>query len=317
QEARALLRPPAATADTTVNDSRKTQATTTTPTDPRQAERDTFYAGESYQQLRQRYAVSIETTTIAGVTVEVFTPQKGIAPENQHRVLINFHGGSFQTGSRTASHSESIPIAALGNIKVISVDYRLYPEHQYPAATDDAFAVYSALLQHHRPEQIGLFGSSAGAQLITQLLARCQQHKQPLPAAIALIAEGATQHNIGDSIAMAGAIICAKTDLPLQDIIQMPYFDQADQNDPAVCPALSDKIMAAFPPTLLASSTRDLWLSPVVATHRQLLRLGVTAELHIWEGLEHCFHYHPLLPESLELHRQVVQFFQGYVVGEL
>ncbi|ARN73810.1 alpha/beta hydrolase [Oceanicoccus sagamiensis] len=67
--------------------------------------------------------------------------------------------------------------------------------------------------------------------------------------------------------------------------------------------------MSAFPPSLLISSTRDYLLSSVVATHRQLTRLGVEADLHIWEGLDHVFHYNPALPDARELHQLIVQFF--------
>lgn len=279
----------------------------------RQTERETLYASENYQTLRQRYPVDIKTTTLANIPVEIFTPAEGIAPENQHNILINFHGGSFQTGSRTCSQLESIPMAALGKIKVISVDYRLYPEHHYPAATDDAQAVYQHLFQHHRPENIALFGSSAGAQLIAQLLVRLQDQDLPPPAAVAMIAEGATQHNVGDSITHNGQPIAERAGLRLEEIIAMPYFEQADQNDPRLCPSLSDALMAKFPPTLLASSSRDIWLSPVINTHRQLHRLGVKTELHIWDGLEHCFHYDPKLPASRELHEAVLGFLLGRI----
>ena len=281
--------------------------------DPRETERQIFYSSEEYHQLRARYDVQIETTTLAGVVVEIFSPAEGIPEEHRDTVLVNFHGGSFQTGSRTASHSESIPVAALSKRKVISVDYRMYPEHHYPAATEDAIAVYRALLKDYAPEKIAWFGSSAGAQLVAQLVARVQKEQAPMPAAIALLAEGATQHNLGDSIAMAGSIFTVKYGTELADVLAMPYFDHADQHDPQLCPALSDDLMAAFPPTLLASSTRDLWLSPVVATHRQLHRLGVETELHIWEGLEHCFHYDSELPESVELHGCVVAYFERYL----
>lgn len=71
--------------------------------------------------------------------------------------------------------------------------------------------------------------------------------------------------------------------------------------------------MSQFLSSFLAPSTRDIWLSPFVATHRQLIRLGIPAELHIWEGLEHCFHYNIELPEANELHRATVQFFELYL----
>ena len=104
-----------------------------TPTQEQQ--REAFYKTDAYQRLRTRYPVEIKLETLGGVDVEVITPAAGVSDENKDRVIINFHGGSFQSGSRISSHQESIPIAALGRIKVVSVDYRMYPEHTYPAAS--------------------------------------------------------------------------------------------------------------------------------------------------------------------------------------
>lgn len=276
--------------------------------DFRQVERERFYSSDEYQDLLRTYDVRIETSTIAGTVVEIFSPTGGVSEENNNKIAVNFHGGSFQSGSRTASHLESIPVAALGKIIVISVDYRLYPEYRHPAATDDAEAVYTSLLESYSSTDIALFGSSSGAQLIAQLMVRLHLKNLPRPAAIAMLAEGATQHNVGDSIAMAGNLMAAKMGVKLDELIAMPYFEHADQNDPTLCPMLSDTFMAAFPPTLLASSSRDIWLSPVIATHRQLQRLGVEAELQLWEGLEHCFHYNHKLPEAKELHQLMLRF---------
>ena len=83
KEARALMRRRVAPAETALKSSSKTHGTNIMATDPRQAERDTFYASEQYQQLRQRYPVSIETTTIADVTVEIFTPLGGVSQKTK------------------------------------------------------------------------------------------------------------------------------------------------------------------------------------------------------------------------------------------
>ena len=278
----------------------------------REEQREQFYQSKNYQHLISRYKANIELTKIAGVTVEVITPSDGVSEENFGRVLINFHGGSFQAGSQTLSQSESIPIATLGKIKVISVDYRMYPEHRSPAALDDAQAVYQALLQDYSPECIGVFGSSSGAQLTAQLIYRLQVQKLPLPAAVAMIAEAATRLE-GDSIAFSSVIYKAQCGLELADALDMGYFENVTPDDPSVYPALSDESMAAFPPSFLASSTRDICLSPVVATHRKLVQAGVEAELQLWEGLDHCFHYNPELPESEELHRNMLAFFERYL----
>ena len=273
-----------------------------------QEQRQQFYDGHEYQTLIKQHQVDIEERHINGVFTETFTPQDGVSAENCSRVLINLHGGSFSAGSRTLSRMESIPVAARGKIKVVSVDYRRAPEHCFPAATDDAFAVYHALLQDYQPQSIGLLGSSAGAILSGQLLVRLQENNLPLPGAVALLAGGAAKHT-GDSLAFQSPIFNATAGLDLANTLKMAYFKDVDFNNPQVIPAMSDVFMSAFPPTLLATSTRDFRMSPVVATHAQLTRLGVDAQLHVFEGLEHCFHYNPELPETAELHAMTVRFF--------
>lgn len=277
-------------------------------------EHERFYQGSVYAELKKRYAVSMEVKELNGVLVEVFTPQDGVAPEHKYQLLINLHGGGFCGGSRTNSHLESIPVAALGKITVLSVDYRMAPAHRYPAATDDVEVVYRALLADYAPENIGFYGASSGAQLTAKTMVRLQEKGLPLPAAIGMIAGAATRVE-GDSLAWAAAIIQASLGYDLHGF-KRTYFEGADLSDPRVTPSLSDHFMANFPPSLLASSTRDYLLSSVISTHRQLCRLGVVADLHVWEGLEHVFHYNPALPETDELHRTVVSFFKKHLGGK-
>src|SRR5262249_37930025 len=104
-----------------------------------------FYGTSYYKKLRVDYPVKMTEQRIGGVLTEVFVPVEGIAPANQDRVLINLHGGGFVGGSRIDSHLESVPIAALGRIKVVSIDYRLGPEFSFPAASEDVAAVYRDL----------------------------------------------------------------------------------------------------------------------------------------------------------------------------
>lgn len=264
--------------------------------------REKFYQSERYKKLRARYAVDVVGELIGGVYTETITPSAGVSGGNAQRVLINLHGGSFEFGSRTNSVLEAIPGAALGKIKVVSVDYRMYPEHCFPAATDDVLAVYQALRKTYPAENIGIFGTSSGAQLTTQLLYRLIEMNEPLPAAVAMIAEGATKLE-GDSIGMTAPLFKAQTGMNLDEALIEPYFEHASQDDPCVNPALNESALAQFPPSFMASSARDLCMSAVIATHRKLLQQGVEAELNIWEGLDNFFHANIDLPETEELHR--------------
>ncbi len=275
----------------------------------RQQQAEIFYTSPIYRKLNKRYVVTVESETIEGVYTEIFTPSRGTSPNNQQRILINLHGGGFTGGSRTNSHLESIPIAAEGGFQVVSIDYRMAPEHRFPAASDDVVNVYKALLQNYKPENIGIYGSSAGGILTAQSIAQLQAKGLPLPGAVGMFCGAAYFWSDGDS----GHIGPMLVSYPIPGLEEAPYFKGTDPDDPQVFPGKSVDVLAGFPPSLLIASTRDFALSGVVHTHTQLIKLGVHADLHIWEGLEHTFLYNAELPESREAYRVIVDFFNKHL----
>lgn len=109
-------------------------------------------------EMRCHFRTSVRHETIGGVGVDSVVPESGVAPGNTARVLINVHGGAFMWGAGSGALVEAIPVAATMRVRVVTVDYRLAPEHRYPAASEDVTAVYRALLKHYRPETIGIYG---------------------------------------------------------------------------------------------------------------------------------------------------------------
>jgi epsilon-lactone hydrolase len=264
---------------------------------------------EIIRQHKRRYSVQIQSVRIAGVYTEIVTPADGIAPENRERVLINLHGSGFVGGARQVGQMESIPIAAVGKIKVVTVDYRLAPEHTFPAATEDVVAVYRRLLREYRSESIGLYGCSAGGLLTAQTIVWLQKEGLPLPAAIGMFCAGGSYWAAGDSGHFGAALSGASSPAPQEH----PYFKDADVKDPLVFPILSAHMMAKFPPSLLITATRDVALSSVAYTHSRLVELGVEADLHVWEGLGHAFFFDPELPQSREVYKVTVKFFDKHL----
>jgi monoterpene epsilon-lactone hydrolase len=120
------------------------------------------------------YPVDIEAKTLGGVKVEVITPKEGVTARERNRVLINLHGGAFLWGEGAGGEVESIPIASVGRITVVTVAYRQGPEFKFPAASEDVAAVYRALLKDHLPKSIGIYGCSAGGILTAVVLAWLQ-----------------------------------------------------------------------------------------------------------------------------------------------
>lgn len=268
-----------------------------------------FYKTPFYKSVRDRYDVTVTPQDFGGVHTEVFRPVQGVSQANHKRVLVNLHGGGFQAGSHIASHLESIPIASLGRIEVISVDYRQAPEYTFPAASEDVVAVYRELLRKYPPKNIGVYGCSAGGLLTAQVMASLLREGLPLPAAVGMFFAGAHYWTSGDSGHLGAALAGGH----LETARENPYLKGIDADDPRVFPAAAPQGLAKFPPSLLISGTRDFALSSVVHTHSLLVAHGVKADLHIWEGMGHAFFFDPELPPSREVYAVAVKFFTQHL----
>ena len=258
--------------------------------------------------MEKLYPVKTHSETIAGVNTDVVVPAQGVSSENNHRVLINLHGGAFLWGAHSGGLVEAIPIASIGRIKVLTVDYRQGPEHTFPAASEDVEAVYRALLKHYKPEEIGIYGCSAGGILTAEAVARLITDKLPVPGAIGTFC-GSLLDIDGDASYIGPLLNGQGVPEHRLMLADLPYFHGADPRDPLVQPGLSPTLLAKFPPTLLISGTRDAVLSSVLASQQRLDRAGVQTELHVWEGMWHSFFSDPELPESQDAYHVIVRFF--------
>jgi monoterpene epsilon-lactone hydrolase len=272
------------------------------------------------ERLRSIFPVTITPNVIAGIHTDIVEPAGGVSQKNRTRVLINLHGGGFSVGARYGGQQESIPVASLGAFKVVTVDYRMGPEHTFPAASEDVAAVYKALLIQHRPDEIGIYGCSAGGMLAAQAVAWLHRQGLPRPGAVGIFGAGALVGKGGDS-SFVSAFLNARGPAVVggdEAIKRGPaYFRDADFADPLVSPAYAPAVLEAFPPTLVISGTRDDLLSDAVYTHAQLVKAGVDADLHVWEGATHCSFAQPLgnpdFPENREAWKVIVTFFDRHL----
>jgi len=247
-------------------------------------------------QLR-RYGVEMRESEIAGVPVRIFTP-----PQASERVLLNLHGGGFIVDA--GSVTENAPIAALTGLTVVAARYRLAPEHSFPAAVDDAEAVYDVLLEKVGAQSIGLYGTSAGALLCAQLLARLRRDKRPLPKAFGFFSGTADLTRSGDSEHFFRPFNEVRAGKRLFE----DYVRGHERTDPALSPIFSD--LGAFPPTLCIAGTRDFMLSQTSLFHQALLRAGVDARLAIFEAMPHAHWIFLDLPESDAAFSLMAAFFR-------
>jgi acetyl esterase/lipase len=259
-------------------------------------------------EARKLYPVNVEEATTAGVRTDIITP---LSAANGKRVLINLHGGGFNSDS--GSLIEGVPIANLARIKVVSVYYRLAPENPFPAAVDDVVAVYKELLKAYKPQSIGIFGTSAGAILTAEVAVKLKQLGLPLPAALGIFSGLADFSRPSDSRQLfalngfAGRIEPVDPDHLPDD----QYVGKTDRWDPVLSPIFAD--LRGLPPSLLVTSTRDLLLSDTTTFHRALLRSGDETQLVVFEALPHAFWYHFGLPETKEALEIMAKFFDEKV----
>ena len=191
---------------------------------------------------------------IAGVPVRIVTPD-GMPEANRDKVLLNLHGGGFNSDS--GSYTETIPIAGYAKMKVVAVLYRLAPEHPFPAAVDDSVAVYKELLKTYKPEHIVIYGTSAGAILTAEVAARLKQLGLPLPAALGIFSGMGDFARDGDSIALYAL-------RGFSGHLDPPGPEPAR---PRLCrPPPTPRIRSSRPSTPTCTACRPRCLSPAAAT---------------------------------------------------
>jgi len=271
---------------------------------------------ELNRYARKLFPVSIEEIQIRGVRCHLVKPVESVAHDDGRQpILINMHGGGFVMGS--GSLVEAIPIANLSGIPVISIDYRLAPEHPYPAAIEDILAVYREVLGHHAPGDIGIYGSSAGGFLTGQTVMHLKRDGLPLPACLGIFTAGGDLSDLGDSARLFtlsgfwGEPILP-SDHDLSEI--RAYVGDAEITSPLLSPARGD--LSSFPPTLLITGTRDALLSGAASLHRALLRAGADADLVVFEAMPHSHWYNLRLPEAREALDIMVRHFRRHLSAE-
>ena len=261
---------------------------------------------DEIERALSMYPVQIEPATLAGVLVKIVQPPH-VSVEKRDCVLMNLHGGGFVTDS--GSMLESIPIASLTGIPVVTVLYRLAPQYTFPAAVDDAAAVYGELLKSHSSHKIVIYGTSAGGALTVQTAVRLSQTGVPLPAALGFFTAPADFSHYGDTTSFFGVPGLAEARIPdrSKGRRDSAMLGSHDPRDPAVSPIYYD--LHGFPPTLCVAGTRDMMLSDTANFHRALLRAGVDADLMVFDAMPHAHWYMVGIPEAREASEAMARYF--------
>ena len=269
--------------------------------------------------LKARVKIVSTDKLIADVPVTIVEPYEGVPPVNSNRILIHLHGGGFILGNGGyAGRVGAAPIADSMKIRVVTVDYRLAPEHDLKQTLEDITRVYRTILNEYNAESIGIYGCSAGGKLSGISTAWFRHIGLPSPGAIGVLCSGLSE-KYGDSNVFWTPTGLPKLGTPLEiestrtsePEFKTKYFKSIRSSHPQILnPASSQEVLSFFPPTLLVTGTRSTEMSQVIETHRQLVRAGVDSDLHIWDGMWHGFSgTGDLFPEAQEALAVIVEFF--------
>lgn len=261
--------------------------------------------------LLKQFHVTAEEKTIAGVHVYTVKPDT-IAPENRNRLLVHVHGGAYVLFAGKACLSEAILMAHYTKAEVLSIDYRMPPDHPFPAALDDTIAVWKEVLKSHPAKNLALFGTSAGGGLALATVIRLKELGLPLPGAIMAGTPWSDLTKTGDTYFTNELLdnVLGSEDGMLDAATKL-YAGTHDRKEPLLSPVYGD--LSGFPPAILISGTRDLFLSNTVRVHQKLLKANVTADLLVFEAQSHAQYAEADTPESADAFNEVARFFDRHL----
>jgi len=242
---------------------------------------------------------------INGITVQRVDPRALSYPD---RAVVFIHGGAWVLNSRRTQLPLQCAIADALGVPVLSIEYRLAPEHPYPAALNDVIAAYTGILGEFRPENLQLMGVSAGGGLTLATLLRLKQDGLPLPAAAAALCPGADMTHSGYLFSAVGLNdpVLSPYDI---DLTMRAYVAGATPTDPLVSPVFGD--YAGCPPLFLLATTSEIIGSDGIRVAQSARTSGVDVTLVVSDGMWHV----PVadgtgIPEVQQAYDQLIGFFR-------
>ncbi|MCB0501146.1 MAG: alpha/beta hydrolase [Bacteroidetes bacterium] len=274
---------------------------------------ETFTQRKSFERISvfTKYPrfVKSEKHTIAGLTAMSFYPKQ----LNDKRVILYLHGGAYCTGSVKTHKALIARIARASKCRAIGINYRLAPDHPYPAALEDALKVYEDLMDQGY-ENIFLAGDSAGGGLALALMLKLKDNRKKLPKGAVLISPWT-------DLAMTGESIRTKVyNDPLIDPKVLNYFaglyiGEDSPTNPYISPLYGD--LSNLPPILIQVGGNEVILDDSTRLAKKLKKNGCEVELEVWQKMFHVWHYlGGILPESKDAINSIGSFVQDVYQSE-
>lgn len=245
--------------------------------------------------------------------VEVKPPQY----QDDGTVLIYVHGGGFvQDSAHSALRGTALMALATGR-RIYSVDYTVAPEGRWQLVTDQVVGAYQALLaQGHPAKSIGIYGDSAGGDIVAGSTLKLREQGLPIPGAMILMSPASDLGTNGDTfvtLAAADPVLVQNRTDEVRLAFSL-YADPADWKNPYVSPVYGD-FGKPYPPVLIQAGTKERILSDSVRLYQAIKTAGGEAELDIYEGMPHVFQsYMTGTPEQKAAYAEIKRFWQQHLV---
>jgi monoterpene epsilon-lactone hydrolase len=273
-----------------------------------QAYRDEIRAGfEAFVQAALAgFEGRIEMLEIDGVACRQITPAGWQADSG--RCMLYAYGGGYVSGSTHEDQIIAVPLARLAGVRIVMPEYRLSPEHPYPAPQQDMRRVYAALLEHYDAARLIVGGESAGSNQALGLMHYARDRGLALPRCAVLLSPWCDLANQGDS-----HIFNDGRDPTLDNtwVDRAAAWHAGDTalDDPGLSPLHGD--MSGLPPCIITTGSRDLLMSQCLRLAARLRAAGVECDLRVWDGLWHVFEFYPI-PEAQRSLAEIAAFIEAH-----
>jgi monoterpene epsilon-lactone hydrolase len=223
------------------------------------------------------------------------------------RVILYLHGGGYVVGSINTHRAMISRIARASNARALAIDYRLAPEHPFPAAVDDTIAAYRWLLaQGYKPGRIVIAGDSAGGGLAIVALLAIRDAGLPMPACAVPISPWTDLEGTGESVRTRAARDVMVTQENLAHSAKQ-YYGTHDPKDPLVSPVHAN--FRGLPPMLIHVGDAEILLDDATRVAASAKAAGVDVELEVWDDMPHVWHvFAKILPEGQQAIDKIGKF---------
>ncbi len=258
-------------------------------------------------QLPVPEGVRSEPLRVQGIPAEWILPDT--AGEG---ALLYLHGGGYTIGSIKTHRALAARVALAAAVPALMIDYRLAPEHPYPAAVEDAVAAYRWLLgRGFSPARIGIAGDSAGGGLTVAALVALREKDMQMPAAAVCLSPWVDMEMIGESMRTRADIDPVVQPLSLQEMAEA-YLGDADPRTPLAAPLYAD--LTGLPPMLIQVGTAEVLLDDATRLAERARAAGVDVTLEPWDDMVHVWHFFAaMLPEAGQAIDRIGSFIQRHL----